>query len=315
MLFIFRVGFCLILYYTNFGGDIMINKTISLILALMLMATPHVKCPEVIKILSIGNSFSQDCVYYLYDIAQSAGVNVIIGNLYHSGSSLEKHDTNAKGNLKAYSYQKWISSEMVEEKNKTMKEVLLDEDWDYITFQQSSENSGLYDTYQPYLNNLINYVKSISKNPDVKFALNMTWAYSTRSSNKGFAYYNYNQFNMYRCITESYKLAIKETEIDIIIPCGTAIQNARTNEDLNSIGNQLTNDGYHLENGIGKYIAGLTFFETLVISDKNLDLNIYDDVTFIPDTKNERADLADIAKKSVIKAVNYPYIITKIRAD
>jgi hypothetical protein len=204
---------------------------------------------------------------------------------------------------------------MVEEKNKTMKEVLLDEDWDYITFQQSSENSGLYDTYQPYLNNLINYVKSISKNPDVKFALNMTWAYSTRSSNKGFAYYNYNQFNMYRCITESYKLAIKETEIDIIIPCGTAIQNARTNEDLNSIGNQLTNDGYHLENGIGKYIAGLTFFETLVINDKNLDLNIYDDVTFIPDTKNERADLADIAKKSVIKAVNYPYIITKIRAD
>ena len=144
---------------------------------------------------------------------------------------------------------------------------------------------------------------------------NMTWAYSTRSSNKGFAYYNYNQFNMYRCITESYKLAIKETEIDIIIPCGTAIQNARTNEDLNSIGNQLTNDGYHLENGIGKYIAGLTFFETLVINDKNLDLNIYDDVTFIPDTKNERADLADIAKKSVIKAVNYPYIITKIRAD
>lgn len=66
----------------------------------MLMATPHVKCPEVIKILSIGNSFSQDCVYYLYDIAQSAGVNVIIGNLYHSGSSLERHDKNAKENLK-----------------------------------------------------------------------------------------------------------------------------------------------------------------------------------------------------------------------
>ena len=94
MLFIFRVGFCLILYYTNFGGDIMINKTISLILALMLMATPHVKCPEVIKILSIGNSFSQDCVYYLYDIAQSAGVNVIIGNLYHSGSSCLLYTSN-----------------------------------------------------------------------------------------------------------------------------------------------------------------------------------------------------------------------------
>ena len=293
----------------------MINKTISLILALMLMAAPHVKCPETVKILSIGNSFSQDSVYYLYDIAESAGVNVVIGNLYFSGSSLQRHEMNAKENLTAYSYQKWTSSEMTEEKNKTMKEVLLDEDWDYITFQQSSENSGFYNTYQPYLNNLVDYVESISKNPNVKFALNMTWAYSSNSINKGFAYYNYNQFNMYRCIAESYKQAIKETEIDIIIPCGTAIQNARTNKHLITVGDQLTNDGYHLENGMGKYIAGLTFFETLINNDKILDLDIYDDVTFMPETKNDTADLAYIAKKSVIEAVNAPYITTKIKAD
>ena len=74
----------------------MINKTISLILALMLMAAPHVKCPETVKILSIGNSFSQDSVYYLYDIAESAGVNVVIGNLYFSGSSLQRHEMNAE---------------------------------------------------------------------------------------------------------------------------------------------------------------------------------------------------------------------------
>ncbi len=293
----------------------MINKTISLILALMLMAAPHVKCPETVKILSIGNSFSQDSVYYLYDIAESAGVNVVIGSLYFSGSSLQRHEMNAEENLKAYSYQKWISSEMTEEKNKTMKEVLLDEDWDYITFQQSSENSGFYNTYQPYLNNLVDYVESISKNPNVKFALNMTWSYSSNSINKGFAYYNYNQFNMYRCIAESYKQAIKETEIDIIIPCGTAIQNARTNKHLITVGDQLTNDGYHLENGMGKYIAGLTFFETLINNDKILDLGIYDDVTFMPETKNDTADLAYIAKKSVIEAVNAPYISTKIKAD
>ena len=290
----------------------MINKTISFILALVMMAGPNVKCPETIKILSIGNSFSQDSVYYLYDIAKSAGVNVIIGNLYYSGSSLEIHETNAKKNLKAYSYQKWTSSEITEEKNKTMKEVLLDEDWDYITFQQSSENSGLYNTYQPYLNNLIDYVKSTANNPNVKLALNMTWAYSTDSKNKGFTVYSYNQFNMYRCVAESYKQALEETEIDIIIPCGTAIQNARTNKHLIAVGNELTSDGYHLEKGMGRYIAGLTLFETLIVNDKSLDLNIYDDVTFIPDTKNSTEDLARIAKSSVIEAVNTPYTITKI---
>lgn len=290
----------------------MINKTISLILALLIMAGPNVKCPETIKILSIGNSFSQDTVYYLYDIAKSADINVIIGNLYYSGSSLEIHEKNSKGNLKAYSYQKWTSSEMTEEKNKTMKEVLLDENWDYITFQQSSENSGLYNTYQPYLNNLIEYVKATVKNPGVKFALNMTWAYSTDSKNKGFGVYSYNQFNMYRCIAESYKQALRETEADIIIPCGTAIQNARTNKYLITEGNELTSDGYHLEKGMGRYIAGLTLFEALIVKDKGLDINIYDDVTFVPDTKNTADNLAPLAKKSVIEAVNTPYAITKI---
>ncbi len=291
----------------------MINKTISLVLAVMMMVSSNVKCPEVVKILSIGNSFSEDSVYYLYDIAESAGVNVIIGNLYFSGSSLQIHETNAKENIKAYSYQKWTSSEMVEEKNKTMKEILLDENWDYITFQQSSAESGLYDTYQPHLNNLIDYVKSITKNPKVKIALNMTWAYSTDSRNKGFANYYYNQFIMYSSISESYKQAIRDTKIDIIIPCGTAIQNARSNKNLAEIGNQLTNDGYHLENGMGKYIAGLTFFETLINKDNNLELDIYDDVTFIPNTKNSTMDLADIAKKAVTEAIKEPYITTKIK--
>lgn len=276
-------------------------------------AGPNVKFPEFVKILCIGNSFSQDATYYLYDIAESAGVNLIVGNLYYSGSSLQIHESNAKKNLKAYTYQKWTSSEMESEKNKTMKEVLLDEDWDYITFQQSSENSGLAATYQPYLNNLIDYVKSVSKNPNVKFALNMTWAYSSDSVNEGFANYNHSQFNMYRSIVEAYKQALEETEIDILIPCGTAIQNARTNQSLNSIGNQLTSDGYHLEKNMGRYIGALTLFQTLLIKDSNLEVDIYEDVTFIPETKNITEDLIYMAKKSVLEAVNAPYIITKIR--
>jgi hypothetical protein len=292
------------------GGDKMINKTISLLLTLLMIAGPQVKYPETVKILSIGNSFSQDALYYLYDIAESAGINVVIGNLYYSGGSLKTHEANAKNNLNAYSYHKWTSEGMTEAKNKTMKEIILDEKWDYITFQQSSEDSGLYGTYQPYLNNLISYVKSLQ--PDAKFALNMTWAYSTDSGNNGFANYNYNQFNMYRSITEAYKQALDETEIDILIPCGTAIQNSRTNEQLSAIGDQLTSDGYHLDEGMGRYIAGLTFFEALIVRDKNLDLNIYEDVTFIPSTITSTEELANVAKKAVIEAIKDPYITTKL---
>jgi len=31
--------------------------------------------------------------------------------------------------------------------------------WDYISLQQVSGKSGQYDTYKPYLSNLVNYVK------------------------------------------------------------------------------------------------------------------------------------------------------------
>lgn len=293
----------------------MINRTISLLLSIMIMVGPHVKYPETIKILSIGNSFSQDGLYYLCEIAESAGVNVVVGNLYYSGSSFKTHDTNAKNNLKAYSYQKWTPEGMTEVKNQTMKEVIIDENWDYITFQQSSEDSGLYSTYQPYLNNLINYVKATATNPNIKFAFNMTWAYASDSGNNGFANYNYNQFNMYRSITESYKSAIEETEIDIIIPCGTAIQNSRTNKYLNAVGDQLTSDGYHLDKGMGRYIAGLTIFETLIVRDKKVDVDIYEDITFIPNLINSTEELAYLAKKAVIEATKTPYIISKVKAD
>lgn len=43
------------------------------------------------KILAIGNSFSQDATRYLQDIAASAGENLFVRNLYIGGCSLEMH--------------------------------------------------------------------------------------------------------------------------------------------------------------------------------------------------------------------------------
>ena len=44
------------------------------------------------KILAIGNSFSTDCMQYLYDIARSGGVEeIVLGNLYYGGCSLAQH--------------------------------------------------------------------------------------------------------------------------------------------------------------------------------------------------------------------------------
>ena len=62
---------------------------------------------DTLRLLSIGNSFSVDGVeQYLWEIADAAGVPVIIGNMYIGGCSLERHWKNAEGNIPDYKYRK-----------------------------------------------------------------------------------------------------------------------------------------------------------------------------------------------------------------
>ncbi len=218
---------------------------------------------DAIRILAIGNSFSADAVEsYLSPLAEADGVELIIGNMYIGGCSLETHWNNAQGNLPAYSYRKIVNGELVITENIQLSTVLKDEKWDVITFQQVSSNSGQMDTYFPYLTNLLQYVKDEAINPKVKFALHQTWAYASNSTHSGFVNYNNNQEQMYRAIVATVNQVAEQTQIDIIIPAGTAVQNGRTS----FIGDNFCRDGYHLSLGIGRYTAACTWYEKLVQS-------------------------------------------------
>lgn len=217
---------------------------------------------EIIKILAIGNSFSEDAVEdYLDDLARATGIKVTIGNACIGGCTLEKHWYNALHDSTNYSYRK-ISPDG--EKSVTPKNSLLscitDEDWDYITFQQNSGLSGQPETYSPYLLQLVNYVKKHATNPDVKPAFHQTWAYAQDSKHARFANYGENQYLMYRAIIEAVNRATAEAGISLIIPAGTTIQNAR----LNLKRDDLCRDGYHLEKITGRYLAACAWFETLL---------------------------------------------------
>ena len=95
---------------------------------------------SVIKILAIGNSFSQDAIEtYLFELAQSEDIQVVIGNLYIGGASLDLHWDNAKDNKPAYQYRKIdISGTKTNTPNIAISDALADEDWDFISFQQVS---------------------------------------------------------------------------------------------------------------------------------------------------------------------------------
>ena len=55
-----------------------------------------------IKILAIGNSFSQDATYYLHQIAAADDVDIKVVNLYIGGCSLERHWNNIQNEAEEY---------------------------------------------------------------------------------------------------------------------------------------------------------------------------------------------------------------------
>ena len=84
----------------------------------------------------------------------------------------------------------------------------------------------------------------------------MTWAWASNYSNYKDVYGN--QVNMYNQICNAVQTKIvPNSAFSIIIPSGTAIQNARV-----PFGDVLNHDGTHLSN-LGCYIAAATWVKTI----------------------------------------------------
>lgn len=255
---------------------------------------------RVIKILAIGNSFSEDAVEnYLHDLADAAGYKLLIANMYIGGCNLETHWKNASGDLAAYQLRT-ISPDGTRGtmNEQALKEVIAGENWDYISFQEVSQLSGKLEGYTQYLPQLVEYAAALTTNPDVRFILHQTWAYAQDSNHFGFPDYNSDQMTMFQAIVETVWQAKNLTNIDRIIPSGTAIQNARTSY----IGDRFTRDGYHLSLTMGRFTAASTWFEALFggIADN----------PFIPDMFSVYD--SQLAKTAALEAVSKPTEVTPL---
>lgn len=267
---------------------------------LLLLAGGVYAQQKTVRILAIGNSFSQDAVeQYLHELAEAEGISTIIGNMFIGGCSLERHVKNARDNAPAYAYRKIGTDGKKREKGKmSLEAVLADEDWDYVSLQQASPFSGMYETYEASLPELIEYVKARLPKK-TKLMLHQTWAYASTSRHSGFKNYNCNQLTMYQAIADAVKKAAKANKIKIVIPSGTAIQNARTS----FIGDHLNRDGYHLDVKIGRYTAACTWFER--IFKHNVVGNPY-----APEGLDEARKA--VAQKAAHAAVKHPYKVTDL---
>lgn len=277
------------------------NKKLFLLFMFAAFALVGADAAKVVKILAIGNSFSEDAIEQnLHEIAAADGVETIIGNLYIPGCSLEHHMKCVNEDAKAYRYRKiGVDGKMVEINKEQVSKALADEDWDFVSVQQASHFSGVYYTYQPYLSELIAYVKK-HVSPKTKIVFHQTWAYSQDSKHDGFIKYGKDQMTMFKGILDATRSALRDCPVDVLVPAGTAIQNARTS----FIGDRMNRDGYHLNLTYGRYTAACTWYQA--IFKKSVVGN-----QFMPKgvTEEERV----VAQKAAKAAVKHPFDVTNIR--
>ncbi len=205
-----------------------------------------------IKILSIGNSFSQDATRYLEEIAQG---QIFSRNCYIGGCSLETHWNNIAADAPLYAYE--AAAQKLEEIS--IRQALLKENWDWVTLQQVSYLAGREETYEPYIGDIISYIRQIKRN--VKIAFHRTWAYDPDCTHNGFSYYDHSQEQMYQKIVQTTGKIARKYQLPII-GVGDAVQKLRSVKPFDSAsgGMTLTRDGFHLSLDYGRYAAGLVWY-------------------------------------------------------
>ncbi|MFA5692258.1 MAG: DUF4886 domain-containing protein [Acholeplasmataceae bacterium] len=253
---------------------------------------------ETIKVLSIGNSFSVDAFAFLYDIGRANGIEIIFGIAHIGGGTLEEHANSLDNEDKIYTY--YLTNHPIISKDKlNLREILEDQDWDFITFQQGSHYSGMWETYIPYLEDLKNYVVNIK--PEVELLIHQTWAYEYNSNHSGFPNYNNSQEQMHNQIVSSYQNASDLINASKIIPSGDAFKIARKNNVFNPEegGLPLTRDGYHASYLHGRYLIAATWFEALT----NLSI-LENDLTVRGISNDELLVLKNAAHEAVVTDSN-----------
>ena len=157
----------------------------------------------------------------------------------------------------------------------------------------SSEKVCILDLFAEYIH---------TKNPKAKVGLEMTWAYAKDYRRHGyFAKFDYSQKKMYRTLCKVFDKLAENSQVDFLVPVGTAVENVRRAY----FGDDIQRDGCHLTFSSGRVLAALT-----ALSSCGIDIS---DVTEVAGIGSSFSVLhLPTLKKAARYAVKSPYAVTKI---
>ncbi len=279
---------------------------------------------DTIRVLAIGNSFTNDPCAYLESIAKEAGINMIVDTATIGGSRISKH-------WNAWSAIDEESRKVYDDKTKSIDDFLDNNQYDFITIQQLSSYSGMYDTYiADGADDALKYLRE--KQPKAEIVFQATWAYEKGSTHPGFKNYNKDQQTMHDAIVDTVTrycahAATLTTDSGLpvsldgkplrYIPTGIAFMNARQNPMFDTeyihkdsslpvddnprvdttVVRTLHRDSYHCSYNYGRYLTALTWYACLT-GNSVID-NTYTNKTYpIPE------DARPVINKAAQDAVN-----------
>lgn len=213
------------------------------------------------NVLCIGNSFSQDATRYLHDIARNRGRQIDVANLYIGGCSLERHYRNMLSGEAAYEiqYNGHPTGFRV-----SLRDALLNREWNAVTIQQASHLSFKEESYVPYGEALAEFVRSIQ--PRTQLIVHQTWAYEDGSDRlrdiAGFE----TAKDMLAGIIDCYRMLDHTVDGDGFIPSGELLAKLIENGIP-----KVHRDTFHASLGLGRYALGLLWYRMLTADDAALD--------------------------------------------
>lgn len=216
------------------------------------------------KILSIGNSFSDDAQRYLREIAAHDGVEIETLNLCIPGCSLKTHSERVKDGKCGYFFH--YNGDVERGDLISLQDGVAMRKWDIVTIQQVSVESFKEKSFYPYIHEVIAYVRE--KLPEAKIYVHQTWAYENGSprsfeitDGKGAEF-------MLEGIRRAYARARAEIGAEAIIPSGELMELLRVNG-----ASKIYRDTFHASYGLGRYAVGLLWYK--LFTGRNVSANTF----------------------------------------
>lgn len=267
-----------------------------------------------LKVLDIGNSYTQDAQTYLPEIIAASGIDTDF-SLYRafrpSASFKTWVDCWNDSDNEYYSIDfcagtslGGISGSGSASDGALFRKALQSVKWDIILIHQVSTYSNDYSLWEGngaggYLQELIRIIRVTNPQATIGYLMTHSYRGSYWANSEGSSYLRW------RNIADATRQLKLEYDIDFIIPYGTAVQNLRASS-LND-GYEFSEDGTHMGAGLGDYVAGCCYFESLLAPRYGVSIwgNTFR-LTNLDESKGGRRNITDqtaiVAQKAAILA-------------